>query len=792
MYIYQFILSLYKVCFIAGILIFSFNSIVFSIPVKPFLGIGFSEFKKDNVVGIEIDYIVPNSVADKSKLQKGDIIYMIDYQHLATSNVSENFKRYIQDEKNIDEQLVIHYFRDTLTISKDIDGDFINVDYNLNKVLLEVNQLIPNKDLSFKFDRKIEQHIEKITLESKPLLRTTSPNLSLDLFPSIDYIAPYYSELIDVLKIYEGFDTHFKSMETSQFHNEFWDDGLRFPLIRYLHIHYDKLPSFTRLFQQELGVVSPLHSFMLQQRLMDSIVSIDALVYPKSKSFKDHYDFITLIINQSNQLLDKALIKLSDDERQFILKHTPIIMNQLSKGFIIAGNDAISDHALNTYFMLIKNIDMNSLFMGYSYLLQLGDHDWLDNLSKSIGSMSLIESNIEGISGSLYFSAKTDFGLFVIAGKDDNTYTTDISFLIDLGGNDTYRNNAGAYYKDHYINVLIDLDGNDLYSSTSEFSQGSGFMGYGLLLDYKGDDLYRGVRLSQGAGIFGCGSVIDFYGDDSYIAQDFSQGIGLAGNGFIYDRRGDDYFNASLFSQAVGLTYGVGSIFDFSGNDSYFLGNREFSSYGSVGVFKGAGQGFGFGFRHSASGGIGFLYDHKGHDQYEAGNFSQGTGYFYGLGILFDDQGDDTYIGSRYSIATSAHSALGIFKDRRGDDSYQTIYGSSIAIAWDNSNSFFLDEEGHDRYNCLDRNFCLAEAHYNSFAIFNDKNGKDTYLVNFNKNLVQKNNDTMKNFAIYLDEGGDHDIYLGVDKLNNISKNPKNSFLFLDLKKTLANYLRQL
>ena len=34
------------------------------------------------------------------------------------------------------------------------------------------------------------------------------------------------------------------------------------------------------------------------------------------------------------------------------------------------------------------------------------------------------------ITGSIYFSAETDMGLFIIAGKGDNTYTKDISFLL--------------------------------------------------------------------------------------------------------------------------------------------------------------------------------------------------------------------------------------------------------------------------------------------------------------------------------------------------------------------------
>ena len=83
---------------------------IYSNPNNAFLGIGYSEFikEKENFYGIQIDYIVPNSSADKNNLKKGDIIYMVDYQHLATRNTTEKFKSYIKNEKDINDQLVLH------------------------------------------------------------------------------------------------------------------------------------------------------------------------------------------------------------------------------------------------------------------------------------------------------------------------------------------------------------------------------------------------------------------------------------------------------------------------------------------------------------------------------------------------------------------------------------------------------------------------------------------------------------------------------------------------------------
>ena len=767
---------------------------IYSNPNNPFLGIGYSEFikEKENFYGIQIDYIVPNSSADKNNLKKGDIIYMVDYQNLATSNTTEEFKSYIKNEKDINDQLVLHILRRDLIVGKNIDGDFIDVEHTLDDVVAEVNLIQPNNSLIFKFKKNIKQDIVKLNLERKPLILASTPNISLDLFPSIDYMGPYYTELLDSLRIYDGFGSHFEELEKHQLYNEFWDDGLRFPLIRYLHVHYDKLPAFTGLLHQELSTISINDVDILQQRLSDSIAEVTTYPYPKTTIFTDHYDFILKIITESKVLLNNALKNLTQENRDFILAKTPIIINQLEKSFIIAGNEEISDHELATYFSLLNKVDTAGLFHGYATLLKLWNRDWLDDLKSAVNSLAMIDSTIDGLTGKIHFSEETEHGTLVISSGEDNTYTKNIPFIIDIGGNDTYRNNAAGSTKDAPISFVIDLDGNDIYSSSELYSQGSGILGYGLIIDYKGDDLYRASRLGQGIGIFGCGGLIDYYGDDSYVAQDFSQGLALGGKSFVIDYYGNDSYSAALFAQGVGLTKGLGSLFDFYGNDTYFLGARNLNSYGTEGVFKGAGQGFGFGFRHISSGGIGFLYDYKGNDHYESGNFSQGTGYYYGLGMLFDDYGHDTHLGSRYSIGSAAHSALGILKNRRGDDTYKTIFGSSLAIAWDNSNAFLLDEEGDDIYNCLDRSFCLAQADHNSFALFNDKNGSDIYHALFEKPEPTNAYNGGKSFSVFIDEGGSKDTYFGDLSLNNEAKGPVKSFLFLDLKSSLQKYLRKL
>ena len=426
--------------------------------------------------------------------------------------------------------------------------------------------------------------------------------------------------------------------------------------------------------------------------------------------------------------------------------------------------------------------------IGYQHLLNLSNPDWIDTFKDSIKLRKNDSLSIEGITGDVLYKKQLPEGLLIISSKDNNIYTKQFEFIIDLGGNDMYK--TSNYENNYNLNFIIDLSGDDLYTSTDIFAQSAALFSYSLLIDLKGNDDYRAKTLSQACAIMGVAQLIDYEGDDSYISQDFSQGIAFFGSSTLIDKKGNDTYTAGYFSQAVGLTKGIGSIIDLKGNDQYFLSNKLKNTYNSKGIFKAAGQGFGFGFRNFSSGGIGLLFDNKGNDIYESGNFSLGTGYYYGLGMFFDNSGNDTYKGARYSIATAAHSAIGLFSDNSGNDTYSSNFGSAIAIAWDFSNSYFVDAQGDDIYLCENKSFTLAEADHNSFSFFNDKKGNDRYLTNFNKPEATNSYNNGESLAIFLDENGKNDFYLNKSKNKSITKF-NDSFIFLDLETSLPKYIKQ-
>jgi hypothetical protein len=200
----------------------------------------------------------------------------------------------------------------------------------------------------------------------------------------------------------------------------------------------------------------------------------------------------------------------------------------------------------------------------------------------------------------------------------------------------------------------------------------------------------------------------------------------------------------------------VGAVVDHGGNDRYACTGRYGSEYGEPGVFSGWGQGVGFGFRGVTSGGIGLCHDRAGDDVYEAGNFSQGGGYFYAWGILRDDLGDDRYVGSRYAMGFAAHQAQGTFLEGAGDDVYRSHAGVANGVSWDETCVLFRDAGGDDVYGTA--GFSLGAAAHNGLVVFLDDSGDDRYASPLGR--AQPNDyHGGHSFALAVDAGGGDDVY---------------------------------
>lgn len=372
---------------------------------------------------------------------------------------------------------------------------------------------------------------------------------------------------------------------------------------------------------------------------------------------------------------------------------------------------------------------------------------------------------------------------FVAGGVEDNTYDMSrIDTVIDLGGNDTYIWPEGSDPTEHgSSHIIIDLAGNDTYRSESDFAgPGVGVFGGSIIDDYSGNDTYASTKLgSMAMGLFGIGIILDRAGDDTYTntgpGSGWSQGVGFYGIGLIIDRDGRDTYLAEKLSQGVGGPRGFGAIIDGGGNDLYQANGPSYgSAYGTPGVFLGMSQGFGFGVRGYAAGGIGMIDDADGNDQYIAGEFSQGGGYYFGLGLIRDHAGNDLYHGNRYGQAFAAHQAAGILIDDAGDDTYWSMTAASQSGVWDESVTLLLDKAGNDAYRC--DGLGLGAASMQAIGVFIDLDGDDRYSANPGATIGQSGGNNyhydaagVMSFSGFFDLGTSADIY-PADRENNTAK----------------------
>ena len=307
----------------------------------------------------------------------------------------------------------------------------------------------------------------------------------------------------------------------------------------------------------------------------------------------------------------------------------------------------------------------------------------------------------EGVDTSGFTFTDPESGaVLMVAGRNDDEHLQDVDFLIDLGGDDWWSNNAGGNRGRMPAALAIDLSGDDHYDA--DFGvQGAGYLGVGGLADLSGDDVYRAEDFSQGSAFIGGGFLHDQQGDDRYRARHFSQAAAGFGTALMLDVDGRDAYTSCGMSGGVGVAAGVGFQVDASGDDVYSSGLPRRDRYT---LDYGMGLGSGIGVRDwpwqeraSFYGGLGFLHDGSGDDHYENIGAGLGGSYCLAAGIVVDSEGDDDYMGITDGFGASIHLGAAVFLDQQGDDRYRA--GNSVlGCGGDRGHGIFVDFEGDDRY----------------------------------------------------------------------------------------------
>lgn len=400
--------------------------------------------------------------------------------------------------------------------------------------------------------------------------------------------------------------------------------------------------------------------------------------------------------------------------------------------------------------MLLSSIDIFQLqITGYNII------KYCEKIKK-INFSKIKKSKLEK---EILFSKNTEFGEIRIAGEKDNLHQNSNCFiLIDLGGDDYYKNQIASANLNRPVSLYFDFDGNDNYISDTNFDISSSFFGISYIYDAAGQDRYVGKNNSVAAAYFGISIIDDKNGCDFYQCGIYGLGAALFGIGLIQDLSGNDIYEAGAYCEGFGSVYGYGMIIDFAGSDYYLSGNLIIDSIRYYANCITMSQGCGCGIRPYIPGGLGLIIDKEGNDLYRADIFGQGTAYWDAMGALIDYSGDDKYISHRYSQGMGVHLAIATLMDFAGDDDYIAYNVSqgcghdiSLGLLYDKQgNDFYkmislgqgagitnavgmlVDEEGNDCYFGLEREQGAAEylpqREFGSIGIFYDKSGKDTYL----------------------------------------------------------------
>lgn len=750
--------------------------------------------------GLLVTAVFPDSPADAGGLLLGDIIICLDTDPFTCSrdSVQAVFRRELAG-RTAGAACSLRIIREAVARTLAIGGE---------EAPAHLASLFWNSPGDFTADRPcgetIDARVEKrqavldlpIVLGRRPEANWPAPRANEDILPTGDFPESQFAPLVRVLADEFGCleDTEDLLGRLARCHTG--SDPFRLEVMSFVHRDAFRLESVSRhIVESYSGGKTAQELVAASSRLLvpGFLPSGEGGIRRQANTAKLHGPQLkTAFLMEVEGILTEAagfhalaFAGLTDEERGF-LEAERWSLSDVFAGEVYIHLDQDSERFRRNKRLidLAARVDYSALLQAAATLAELTDPSW----AREWGDL-LRAAFADSLGADILVNRETPYGRILVGGAGGRWYReTDAAFILDLGGDDFYTGNSGGSNGWGIpLAVLIDLEGDDAYESTMKSCQGAGCLGVGGLLDLAGDDQYIGIEWCQGTGYFGVGWLHDAAGDDTYRGRTFCQAAGLFGVGLLLDEEGGDRYEGDCHVQGVGLARGVGALVDLGGDDEYYAKGLYPTGYGDAGIFDAWSQGCGMGFRTIASGGLGLLSDGGGQDRMEAGNFSQGGGYYYGYGIVAaDGHDDDTYIGSRYNQGFSAHQAVGVFLEEGGDDSYTTRQAVAQGLAWDECVSLFIDHEGDDVYEG-GGGFSQGASAHNSFCFFIDRSGGDRYIYGPGQARAGGNDyHGGTSFSLFVDEGGRTNTYTSDEGAQGgFRYRPEHGF-FLDLAGSLG------
>lgn len=309
-----------------------------------------------------------------------------------------------------------------------------------------------------------------------------------------------------------------------------------------------------------------------------------------------------------------------------------------------------------------------------------------------------------------------------VSSEAAHEYTKDYALLIDLGGDDTYVNHAGAgdatigssYALDLLpVSMVLDLSGDDVYGEPKDRSisdyygvQGSGSRGgIGMLVDVEGDDRYEATIHGQGMAFLGVGVLSDGAGTDRYEV------VNRAPGAYLEESTGRYFTNVGAARGQAHASAGMSLLLDRGfGDDTYVLDGQP----------------------------VPFEVD--GH-VYPGGVYVEGQGVaFAGVAVFSDGGGSDAM-----TVRGASDPELVSDRDRRtvqpgfanaSGMAYAVLGGQAVHLTGEGHTARTLDADV--RFGYLAWTTGMASANLGSYAALEDEAGNDTYAATAARRTIRK------------------------------------------------------
>lgn len=790
---------------------------------------------------VAVTGVLPGSAAAQAGLQEGDVILAIDGASVAAhpNEVLQKFGVAVR-ERGVGATLKLLVRRRTYSSQVYIDEEpkgppqDAHGERGATRVLPDVARLMeehPGQLVSVRARVDVREGEREVVLGARQPPSTEPLPLNATLRPDLEAMALEPGAALAARLLERGrFEREVPAQDGSKAvqavataerlaavrasleQDELVQDPFRLATVRYLHRDPLRLPAATRELAAALQAVhgregrpptGPQGLLDVARTSLDAVGAVDTLVPPRAPEaaalrskapgevLEEHARYFEACFDLARVRLEKAFERLGPEERRSLLETLPSLADTFA-GALYLHEDADRERWARHQAALkvLERVDRVALLAALEALTPLADPTYLSALEEDLTRVEAAgvgAVGYDGIGGKVLLLRDGIHGRIVFGASGVNHYRPDSAgvepvVIVDVGGDDVYHVRAAGTSGERPLAVCVDLDGDDRYQATAPFAQAGALLGAALLVDQAGDDAYTSnMSFSQGAALCGAALLIDQTGDDVYRAPAYAQGAALCqGLGALLDGAGADRHSVGLYGQAFAGPGAFGALVARGGDDRYEALGRDACTYGEAGTYHAMSQGSSVGFRHFASGGVAALVDDGGRDRYEAGNFSQGGGYYFGWGLLTDlGEEDDVYEGSRYSVGFAAHSALGSFIDRGGNDRYRGWVGAQASAAWDLAVTCFLEDGGDDAYE-TGPGFSVGASAHNGVSVFVDRAGRDTYRVGPGK-AGPNDYHGGTSVSVFIDAGGQEDDYQGGGAANGSAALADDASIVVDL-----------